>query len=263
MTDTSDALCPLLGTVHPNHSRPSGPPLTWAFLLKLLLALWLAVAGPLLCSRWVDAMDLLYALETAVDIGAVADVLAFCCLVLWAVCLLPTSVFEMAVGYSFGFQRAVFITWAGKTTGGIVAFVLGRTLLRDSTSALMQSHPLARALKAEMTDKMLMLVFLVRVAYIPMAVKNYGLSVCPGVSLLTFSAVSSLVNVPYSVVWSWWGSELQMEQDGSPTALSVMHTATLIVALCASAFLVVLSFRWTSQLYARMELEVPDCECGG
>eukprot|EP00667_Euglena_gracilis_P009145 EG_transcript_9280 len=261
MTDNADVLCPLLGTAHAPAHPPSGPPPPWSAFWKLLLALFLAVSVPLMCSRWVDALDVLYALEAGVDVGAVADLLAFGCLVLWAVCLLPTSVFEVAVGYAFGFQRAVLITWAGKTAGGIVAFVLGRTLMRDSTSAMMQSHPLARALKVAITDKMLTVVFLVRAAYIPMAVKNYGLSICPGVSLLTFSTVSSLVNVPYSVMWAWWGSELQAEQEDSPTALSVMHTATLVVALCASVLLVVLSFRWTTQLYARMELEAADCEC--
>jgi len=44
--------------------------------------------------------------------------------------LLPTSVFEVAVGYAFGFPRGLAITWAGKTAGGIVAFLLGRSLLR-------------------------------------------------------------------------------------------------------------------------------------
>lgn len=53
----------------------------------------------------------------------------------WLPCplLLPTSVFEVAVGYAFGFPRGLAITWAGKTAGGIVAFLLGRSLLRCPT----------------------------------------------------------------------------------------------------------------------------------
>ena len=53
-------------------------------------------------------------------------------LMLWTVCMLPTSFFEMAVGYSFGFHRALMITWVAKSIGGVLSFMLGRTLLRSA-----------------------------------------------------------------------------------------------------------------------------------
>jgi uncharacterized membrane protein YdjX (TVP38/TMEM64 family) len=167
--------------------------------------------------------------------------------------MLPTSFFEMAVGYSFGFHRALMITWVAKSIGGVLSFMLGRTLLRDHVSKLLQESPLARALTTTINDKSLIIITLVRVAYIPMAVKNYGLSICPGLNLCVFATVSSLVNLPYSIMWAFWGSQMQyIGEQWHPHPIA--HLVFLVIAICATGLLVILGFHWTARLYSSMEL---------
>ena len=49
------------------------------------------------------------------------------------------------------------------------------------------------------------IIFLVQLAYVPMSIKNYGLSLIPSVSYTEFLAWSFIVGCPYSFYWAWIG----------------------------------------------------------
>jgi uncharacterized membrane protein YdjX (TVP38/TMEM64 family) len=264
--DTEGITSPLL--------KPLAPPQLPAFFaigsggrlpLRVLLAAALGLFLPLLFSHLLEGPGIIYAIQQHVDPDTPgSDAMAGVGLALWAVLLLPTSVFEVAVGYAFGFPRGLAITWAGKTAGGIVAFLLGRSLLRDWATAVLQSHPVLRGIQSVINHQVITVVFLVRAAYIPMAIKNYGLSMCPGVTLRTFVLASSLVNVPYSAMWAWWGSALQLgpvaQSPEESEALSALQWVTLGIAAAASALLVLLTCHWTAKLYSRIP-PIPPSGC--
>ncbi|ETV66904.1 hypothetical protein, variant 1 [Aphanomyces astaci] len=98
------------------------------------------------------------------------------------VACLPASVFELAAGYIFGFGWGWVIAASGKTLGSVISFALGRYYLQGWVHKMLRrGPPLFRAL-AQLTSRNELkwkIVILTRIAWMPIGIKNYGLSILP------------------------------------------------------------------------------------
>ncbi|EQC25703.1 hypothetical protein SDRG_16441 [Saprolegnia diclina VS20] len=110
--------------------------------------------------------------------GLLYILLYTCCVVL----CLPATLFELVAGYIFGFWGGWVISIVGKTTGSCLSFYIGRYFLHARVLRILESGaPMFRALGLLLSrpDMKWKIVCLARVAWMPIAIKNYGLSVLP------------------------------------------------------------------------------------
>jgi len=119
------------------------------------------------------------------------------------ICLsLPSTPVEIASGYLYGYFWGSFCGAFSKTAGSTIAFLLGRALGRR------YGYTVPEALKpklAALQSAPCLTMVGIRLAPLPLAVKNYGLSLCE-VPLLEYVVASLIVNVPFSVMWSSTGA---------------------------------------------------------
>lgn len=101
-----------------------------------------------------------------------------CGYALWCL-FLPTTVPELAAGYLFGYWQGWALVFGGKMLCAGVAYVLGRGPLRRCLAELFLSsgaQELLAAFEDEVAARPFTTAFLIRVAYVPMPVKNYGMA---------------------------------------------------------------------------------------
>ncbi|OQS05717.1 ATP-binding Cassette (ABC) superfamily [Thraustotheca clavata] len=120
---------------------------------------------------------------------------------------LPATVFEMIAGYIFGMWWGWAIAIVGKTTGSCISFVFGRYFFHARVLRLLESGPpIFRALGILLNrpDLKWKIVCLTRIAWMPIAIKNYGLSVLP-VSFRMFFWSTLLLGTPFGGVSCYIG----------------------------------------------------------
>ncbi|KAG9399777.1 hypothetical protein AC1031_011655 [Aphanomyces cochlioides] len=141
---------------------------------------------------------------------------------------LPATVFELAAGYIFGFG------W------GWLLATIGRYYLQEHVLKMMnRGPPLFRALAQLMSKNELKwkLVILTRIAWMPIAIKNYGLSVLP-VSFALFFWPMLLIGAIFTAISVSLGhsathvTSLLAGDDGSNSPLKIV----VMVVGAASAF---------------------------
>ena len=107
--------------------------------------------------------------------------------------MLPAMVMAMASGAIFGIIGGAFLAWIGSSVGQVIAFVIGRYLLRGIVlSYLSVQFPKWTAVDKAMLSDGWKLVILLRLSPIaPWNILNYALSVT-SVPLAAYTIASSL-----------------------------------------------------------------------
>lgn len=126
--------------------------------------------------------------------------------------MFPTVPLDMAAGLLFAKQHGLVVAsvlaGSAKILSQTLAFVLGRTLLRDFVRrTLLPRFPIFRAAAKTIAAEPFRMTCVVRFAPIPTIAKSFCLSVC-GVPLPAFVAASTLFGVPWSVLGALVGSTL-------------------------------------------------------
>ncbi|KAL7477513.1 hypothetical protein ACHAW6_003321 [Cyclotella cf. meneghiniana] len=141
--------------------------------------------------------------------------------ILWETFGLPTSVVETAAGMAFGFQRGLVGSFVGKTTGSILAFLLGRTLCRSFVEQTLRQNETLELINAGVARHPMRTAFIVRYSVFPQLVKNYGLSITRPVSLPIFILAIVVHGLPFSILWAALGHDsslrLRAEEGGGET----------------------------------------------
>lgn len=97
---------------------------------------------------------------------------------IWIVLLLPTSVIEILPGYLFGFKLGIIASTMGKTFGSLISLLIGRYLLRKQVEKfIINKFPITKAFSKAIAQEGFKMVIAIRLAYLPMVVKNYGLAI--------------------------------------------------------------------------------------
>mmetsp|Transcript_14266 Transcript_14266/g.33773 ORF Transcript_14266/g.33773 Transcript_14266/m.33773 type:complete len:309 (+) Transcript_14266:174-1100(+) len=134
--------------------------------------------------------------------------------VLWVVSCVPTTPLEMACGYAFGMEFGFIVDTLGKLLGSVVSFALGRYFLRDcaaSKCAESGSSGILRAIDQAISNEgsdwqeSFQLLVLLQLAYIPVSIKNYGLSFT-SVPFWRFLASALVGEAPGTLAVVWTGA---------------------------------------------------------
>jgi len=155
-------------------------------------------------------------------------------LALWVAALLPCSILEMVPGYLFGFQKGFAVSVLGKNAGTVISLVLGRYLLRGSIQEqLLGRYPKLRALEIAIQQEGFPVLVMIRCAYLPMLIKNYGLS-CLDVSLVKVWLASLISSGPFAALWTFVGASATNLADIFDGKLSARDLLPDNVALVGS-----------------------------
>mgnify|MGYP006101485751 CR=1 FL=1 len=98
----------------------------------------------------------------------------------WVVGFLPTTLPELALGFVFGLRIGYVIDLVGKLLAAVISYALGRTALRSCLHTLLLGSPggdVLRVFEDEAAARPYATSFMLRAAYLPMPLKNYGLAV--------------------------------------------------------------------------------------
>jgi uncharacterized membrane protein YdjX (TVP38/TMEM64 family) len=141
------------------------------------------------------------------------------CEAIWVCSCVPTTPLELAAGYAFGVEFGFWVDTLGKLIGCVISFSLGRHCLREFAmrsclsgefgADLLRAVDSSLAASPEKKDlslpswESIQLLLLIQLAYIPVALKNYGLSLTT-VSFGAFFATSLLGEMPstFAIVWT-------------------------------------------------------------
>jgi uncharacterized membrane protein YdjX (TVP38/TMEM64 family) len=172
----------------------SGSPATLLLLLLLLLLLsGLLHALPHGAIAAV-VMHAEAAWETDPTTVALATIALY---VLWLLCFIPTTIPELLMGFVFGFRAGYCIDIVGKLIGAVLSYALGRTLLRPCVRRMLGAtgSELLSIFEEEAETRPFMTALIIRAAYVPMPLKNYGLA------LLGIQATPYLVTlIPLEII---------------------------------------------------------------
>lgn len=149
---------------------------------------------------------------------------------LWVSLLLPTTGFEVLIAFTYGFPVSFAMSMIGKTAGSIAVFSAARRFLRERARKAVSENVVLSTLLSTAQQHCFWTVSMVRLAYIPLSVKNIGLSAFP-VSVTIFSICTFLFNIPYAICWCWLGSTLPAIADYQTGDLHLMRHWQASVAL--------------------------------
>ncbi|KAG7379984.1 hypothetical protein PHYPSEUDO_007893 [Phytophthora pseudosyringae] len=214
-------------------------------LKRALAALGLAALGltaGVLLVRFVrsDDFDLVVRwLQTHEALGAAFYVLSFTCLV---VLCFPSTAFELLAGYVFGFWLGLLLATSGKLVGSVLSYGIGRYLCRRRVHAYMaRGHPALQGFQSLLRKRQVLVVFLTRVAFFPIAVKNYGLSVLD-VRFPVFFAAALLTGLPFSVIWVYSGHAVENLAALLASPSASRHSTELVLLLVGAGSALLLLF---------------------
>lgn len=140
---------------------------------------------------------------------------------LWVILCGPTTPVEIASGFVFTpLWLSTAMCAAGKTVGNLVAFVLGRRLLKPLVMQLLlrgggTSRALHSHLQSELRERPIQTMSIMRAAPLPTPFKIYGLCLFPPelVPFSTYAIIAFCFNTCWSVVWSLAGASASNLQD--------------------------------------------------
>ena len=117
---------------------------------------------------------------------------AIASMTLWIVCFLPTTIPEFTIGFLFGLREGYIVTMTAKVIGCGLSYMLGRSVLRSLVRRVLgaQGHggELLDVFEREASERPYRTALLLRAAYLPMPLKNYGPAVI-GLQAVSFCAV--------------------------------------------------------------------------
>ncbi len=179
---------------------------------KVRLYQWRAlfgVAALVLCgfAGYLLFQDAVNIIDWFKGFGIWSPVLFTIALSLAIVLLLPTPFVKVGAGAIFPFWIAVAVNFVASMVGGLIAFVIGRWLFRDSIQEAIQNDQRMLNIEAALGEDAMRISVLVRLSPIlPDEWLNYIMSATP-VSLRVFllSNISSLI---YCVIYAYYGHAL-------------------------------------------------------
>lgn len=132
----------------------------------------------------------------------------------------PLTPFEIMSGFIFGLPHGILMDMSGRLLGAIVSFGIARLLrlllCKRLESCCLKGSSVLKGVGAAVEEQGLRFLILFNLAYMPVAVKNYGLGIVPQVSLGQFLAAILMVEVPFASVWAFIGDRVaqQFDADG-------------------------------------------------
>ena len=173
----------------------------WRALFGLLALVLCGVAGYFLFQDAVDIIDWFK------GFGIWSPVLFTIALSLAIVLLLPTPFVKVGAGAIFPFWIAVAVNFIASMIGGLIAFILGRWLFRESIQEAIKNDQRMVNIESALGEDAMRISILVRLSPIlPDEWLNYIMSATP-VSLRVF-LVSNTSSLVYCLIYAYYGHAL-------------------------------------------------------
>jgi len=138
--------------------------------------------------------------------------IALAAYVAWILAFLPTTLPELALGFVFGAREGYLIDYTGKLIGSLCCYFLGRTVMRAWLHEQFSRKPTLRAVEAAVASRPYRTAFLLRIAYIPFPLKNYGVAMM-GMAPLPFVSAMIIVELGDTYIPIAIGSTAKDLQD--------------------------------------------------
>ncbi|GMH82609.1 hypothetical protein TrST_g12513 [Triparma strigata] len=205
-----------------------------------------AVAGPAFSSQIIGACNWVR------DLGFVGAAIWLCSMALWITFLLPTTIPELACGFMWGLGPGIAVAVPAKLAGSTLSFIAARYFLGDSVEKQVWSkYKYSDAMRQLVVERPWTLCLLIRAAYIPNAMKNYGLASLKGVRFKHFFLSDVLTAIPWSFVLVHAGattekfvgtadSGLEVDGDGIEVEEEKLPPGTIALGVCGAVSLIVL-----------------------
>ena len=212
----------------------------WRAVIGLLVLLSCAVCSILLFQ---DAQRILLWFE---ELGTFGPVVFTLSLSLAVVVLFPTPLIKVAGGAIFPFWIAAAANFIASLFGGMIAFVLGRWLFRETIERSIHNDKRLATIERALTNDALRISILVRLSpLIPDEWLNYLMSATP-VRFQTYM-LSNCSGIVYSLAYAYYGhiiGRLALGSSGmSGLSSSPFGTALLVFGVVASIAATVLVTR--------------------
>jgi uncharacterized membrane protein YdjX (TVP38/TMEM64 family) len=137
--------------------------------------------------------------------GALLFLLAY---ILGTLLFVPGSILTLTAGFLYGVGGGFLVAMPGSLIGSLLAFLLGRTVLRGPTERLLRRHPRFLAVQGAVSDNAFRVVALLRLSpLVPFNLLNYGLGVTR-VPLGPYLLASALGMLPGALLYLYAGSLL-------------------------------------------------------
>ena len=173
----------------------------WRALFGLLVLVLCAVAGYYLFQDAVNIIDWFK------GFGIWSPVLFAVALSLAIVLLLPTPFVKVGAGAIFPFWIAVAVNFVASMVGGLIAFVLGRWLFRDSIKEAIANDQRMVNIESALGEDAMRISVLVRLSPIlPDEWLNYIMSATP-VTFRVFM-LSNVSSIIYCFIYAYYGHAL-------------------------------------------------------
>ena len=173
----------------------------WRALFGLLALVLCAVAGYYLFQDAVNIIDWFK------GFGIWSPVLFAVALSLAIVLLLPTPFVKVGAGAIFPFWIAVAVNFVASMVGGLIAFILGRWLFRDSIKEAIANDQRMVNIESALGEDAMRISVLVRLSPIlPDEWLNYIMSATP-VTLRVFM-LSNVSSIIYCFIYAYYGHAL-------------------------------------------------------
>jgi uncharacterized membrane protein YdjX (TVP38/TMEM64 family) len=229
---------PAITIVKPQPDQPS---------MRLRVALFAAAIGVVIALSWLlPVRDWTVVLAERLRSAGGKGVFFFIAVYVAAeVALVPGSLLTMAAGFAYGPILGLFVASPASVLAATVAFVLGRTVLREWIQKKIAASPKARALDRAMVKDSFRLILLLRLSpLIPFNVLNYALGLS-NVNLRRYVVASFVGMLPGTWLYVYLGSLARTaagltdaSRGGGPQRL-----ALTIAGLVATVVVVVLVTR--------------------
>ena len=212
----------------------------WRALFGLVMLAFCAICGFLLFR---DAQNILFWFE---DLGPMGPIVFTLGLSLAVVIMLPTPLIKVSAGAIFPFWIAAAANFIASLLGGLIAFLLGRWLFRESIQNSIANDTRLKNIEHALTVDAMKISVLVRLSpLIPDEWLNYLMSATP-VSLRVYM-ISNCSGIVYSLAYAYYGHALgrfALNSSGIEGMSSTpMGNAMLILGIIASILATVMVTR--------------------
>ncbi|TYZ68229.1 hypothetical protein PybrP1_005507 [[Pythium] brassicae (nom. inval.)] len=199
---------------------PRVPPSRRKRCLKRMAALAVVIAVVALVHRFARVQIYLHAIDSWIKAHRVPGMAILPLLICVTLPLgFPCSLLEVAAGSLFGVPVGTAVSVVGKTSGGVLAFTVGRHLLRTFIRSYLETFRVFRGMCEVLQSSDWKLLLLVQLSGLPNTLKCYGLALTE-VSTWRFAATAFAGGIPHALVWTFVGKQAQdlLSTDASSTA---------------------------------------------
>ena len=134
--------------------------------------------------------ELASGLDALAGLGTPGLVMYIFAFMFWEITVGVTTPVETAAGMAFGLKKGIMANAIGKTCGAVIAFLLGRYVLKDLVEKKLEGNELMELVQDSIIKNPVRVALIWRFSFLPEQIKNFGLAVLP---LKTWQFISAVL----------------------------------------------------------------------